>query len=112
MTIKFENEPLNEARPNSNVIMIIEDMPLKGDLEVKNYKHIQGNSLISPRDRTIVKDKGVIVDQNMCINMISINQECTPSQDQETENPDNSILGIIIVTTLKKLTTSRAEGVI
>ncbi|ERN10836.1 hypothetical protein AMTR_s00027p00241910 [Amborella trichopoda] len=82
---------------SSVVITMIEDKLLKGDLQVQNHKGIQENLSVSPWDHAIFKSKEVVVNKDSCINMISINRDCTPSQDEKAENPGESRRSVIVV---------------
>ncbi|ERN02801.1 hypothetical protein AMTR_s00086p00109120 [Amborella trichopoda] len=66
---------------------MIKDKPRKGDYEVLNHKNTRENLSVSPYDHIIFKNKGVVVDRDLCIKMISINRDYTPSQDKKVENP-------------------------
>ncbi|ERM98382.1 hypothetical protein AMTR_s00072p00042370 [Amborella trichopoda] len=92
---KVEIESPKEA--SSVVITMIEDKLLRRDLKVKNHKDTQDNLSVSPRDHAIFKSKEVVINRDPCINMISINRDYTPSQDEKAENPRESRPGVIVV---------------
>ncbi|ERN05653.1 hypothetical protein AMTR_s00006p00132260 [Amborella trichopoda] len=93
---KGENEPPEEAGPSKVVIMMIEDKLSKGDSNFKTVKKPKTSPRF-PLGITLLKDNGDIGSQNLCINMILINQHYTPSQDDEAENLDNVRPDIIIM---------------